>query len=748
MPRLHFDQFGGTVPRLNAKKLPLTAAQTAANVDLTANRLDTINEPLDTVTLGAADRDSVYLWRRNSTTGWLQWSDDVDVVEGPVVNDTYDRIYYTGDSTGSGKPRVRAWDTTDQTKDIEIIAPTVTPTVAVVDEFGFGDIKFQIYNVTDDNMDISLTTVPEQNITEVVRNRNWTITYDVNLEEDAGDEYRVQTMVVTTPLGGGATNLWAQNCGYTPSAGNVILVEYTANGNVVALTQSLYWSTWDDSGTTKVRIQVAMQIDEKFLANPRETYLYYCYTFVTSWGEEGPPSPLSEIVIRRPGQHVDLSVLQTTDTATRGITHKNIYRTVAGGESDDFRYVTQITLATTTYVDTTADADTGETLETATGPNSSLTGLQVMAGGFLAAFKDNEVHFSEPNLPYAWPSKYVITFEYDVVGLAVSANDLVVMTTGTPYLITGTHPERLAKTQIMTNQSCVAKRGICQRGYAVLYPSPDGMVEVRGANTRIVTAPYYTKDEWSALTPASMIAQVYDERLHMFFTSYQVIIDLSTETQAVTTYAYSSGESMVQGLYTDIRTDTMYMIEGSKLYTWDGGATVKRLTWKSRQFQFPSPQSFACARLFADAYADPIAVTGTLTPDATGDFTYDGEHNDENSYVNGVYYLWWDDATKWYITTAKGTLGTRYWSRTDTDIEGDYANGGTATGTATVARQGVRLALYANGTEVVGVDVASNAIVRLPKVRRENVWALEVKANTGIDEFTVAASVAEMTGKR
>jgi len=274
------------------------------------------------------------------------------------------------------------------------------------------------------------------------------------------------------------------------------------------------------------------------------------------------------------------------------------------------------------------------------------------------------------------------------------------------------------------------------------------MVEVRGANTHIVTAPYFTKDEWTALTPTGMIATVYDERLYMFFAANQVIMDLTSDLQAVTNYAYGPSESVVQGLYNDIQTDTMYLIQGSKLYTWDAGSGVKRMTWKSRQFQFPSPQSFACARVVADAYADPIAVTGTLTPDVTGDWTYDSEYNGENSYVKSTYYLWWDNSTKWYISTAKGTAGTAYWSRTSTNIEGTYTNGGTATGTATVARQGVRLALYANGTEVVGVDVTSGEIMRLPKVRRENVWAAEVKANTGVDEITIAESVAEMTGKR
>ena len=37
-----------------------------------------------------------------STDYWLAWPDDVDVVKGPIAGDASFKLYYTGDSTGTG----------------------------------------------------------------------------------------------------------------------------------------------------------------------------------------------------------------------------------------------------------------------------------------------------------------------------------------------------------------------------------------------------------------------------------------------------------------------------------------------------------------------------------------------------------------------------------------------------------------------------------------------------------------------
>ena len=83
-------------------------------------------------------------------------------------------------------------------------------------------------------------------------------------------------------------------------------------------------------------------------------------------------------------------------------------------------------------------------------------------------------------------------------------------------------------------------------------------------------------------------------------------------------------------------------------------------------------------------------VTGTLSPDATGDYFYDGIFNGKPSHkrtVGDTYYLYWfsTPVNGWAISTAKSTAAPwNGWYRSDPNIEGDYLPVGPAQGTATV----------------------------------------------------------------
>jgi len=79
-------------------------------------------------------------------------------------------------------------------------------------------------------------------------------------------------------------------------------------------------------------------------------------------------------------------------------------------------------------------------------------------------------------------------------------------------------------------------------------------------------------------------------------------------------------------------------------------------------------------------------VSGTLTPDATGNYACAGTYNGKCYYsrADSAYYIWWDEANgQFVISVVLGTVGTAYWTKADT-ILGVYSPQGTATGDATV----------------------------------------------------------------
>jgi hypothetical protein len=79
-------------------------------------------------------------------------------------------------------------------------------------------------------------------------------------------------------------------------------------------------------------------------------------------------------------------------------------------------------------------------------------------------------------------------------------------------------------------------------------------------------------------------------------------------------------------------------------------------------------------------------VTGTLSPDETGNFVQEGTYGGQNYYrhLTKDWYLWWNELGAWMISHVMGEAGTSYWYRESETIEGEYTPQGSATGVATV----------------------------------------------------------------
>lgn len=102
------DQFGGTAPKLNARRLPPNMAQVAENVDLDSGILAPIKELASatlTVSSGtvSASTKTIYKYRDNL---WIVDDEDVNFVRSPIAEDPHNRIYATGLGGSSGFPRM------------------------------------------------------------------------------------------------------------------------------------------------------------------------------------------------------------------------------------------------------------------------------------------------------------------------------------------------------------------------------------------------------------------------------------------------------------------------------------------------------------------------------------------------------------------------------------------------------------------------------------------------------------------
>jgi hypothetical protein len=329
----------------------------------------------------------------------------------------------------------------------------------------------------------------------------------------------------------------------------------------------------------------------------------YVYTYVTALGEEGTPSPISNAVDVKFGQTVNLSGMSVAPSGNYNITSKRIYRSVTGTKGTDYLFVAEIGVATQTYVDSVLAANLGEVCPSKTWepPPEGLQGLTMMANGIMAGFVGRDVYFSEPYKPHAWPVQYVQSVDYPVVAIGAFGASLAVGTTGNPYVINGVDPMQMTVVKVETPQSCVSKRSLVAMNGGVMYASPDGIVLINGSGIQLVTQQIMTKDDWQTYKPTSITASQLDGRYYAFYdngtTQGGFVLDLTGEGAT-----FWLTDQYCTAAYSDIRSDSLYLAQGSAIKKWDYGSTPLTYKWKSKIFVTPQPINMMTAQVFATAY--------------------------------------------------------------------------------------------------------------------------------------------------
>lgn len=340
----------------------------------------------------------------------------------------------------------------------------------------------------------------------------------------------------------------------------------------------------------------------------------YVYTFVTDYGEESEPCPLSNSVNWQPGMSVVLSGF-VNPPAGRNITKQRIYRfqqTITTGS--DLFFIAERAASNANFTDTVGINDFGELLPSRdwNQPPSGLSGLIPLPNGMMAGFVGKDLYFCEPYRPHAWPEKYVLTMDYPIVALGAYGSTVLVTTTGTPVIVSGVSPESMVQEKTETNLPCINSRGLVDLGYAVAYPSHDGLVVAsQSAAPRVVTDALMTRPVWQKISPATFVSGQYAGR---YFASFEYIEANGEPFKGTFMFDLTGnmpfilrGSAKADAMFYDLPSGNLYMLVGTEIFEWDAlGEVNEIMTWESKQFILPAPASFGCIL---------IEGRGDLTPE-------------------------------------------------------------------------------------------------------------------------------------
>lgn len=560
--------FSGLVPRLAKQLLAGNQAQVATNCKLTSGDLRPRSGPL-LKEAPVIDNDiaSMFLMEKDGVEKWLVWDRDVNVARSPVAGNTTRRFYYTGD----GEPRTSDFDTATAGVGpypagcfvLGVTPPLTKPTVSPSGGTGATVSRAYVYTYVTPWGEESAPS-PASTVTSGKVDATWALS----------------AMDVAPPNTGTVSNAAKD----TPSAGYVTITVNTVVGlrAYEEVTFASIGGMTDLNGTFPI---YSVGTGELVI----ELATTQTYTSGGTWARKAPHNTASMT--------------------------KRIYRTVTGTSATDYQYVATISVATTTYNDTILDAALGEVLASTDWlmPPANMRGIVIMANGIAAGFYGNEVAFSEPFRPYAWPSAYRQSYDQDIVAIGINGTTLVGMTKGNPFTITGVEPLTMGggMENLGVAWPCMSKRSAVNFGFGVGYAAPQGLIII-GPASDIVTKDLFTQAEWSDLHPETFIATSADNRYYCGYEAdnsfLMFVLDKSEPA------SFIKVNQKITAIWADPWTGKLYIAADKKIYQWEGDIGTKlTYEWKSKQFIAAPPVNYGAAKVDADFSISEAESESALT---------------------------------------------------------------------------------------------------------------------------------------
>lgn len=334
----------------------------------------------------------------------------------------------------------------------------------------------------------------------------------------------------------------------------------------------------------------------------------YVYTWVTDFGEESEPNVASDALEWQDGITVTLSGF-AMHAGGRNVTKQRIYRSQTGQLGTQLYFIAERADTASDYVDTVPVDGFAEPLPSVdwNPPPDTLTGLVSMANGMMAAFDGRKVYFCEPWRPHAWPEKYILTTDANIVGLAAIDTTLFILTETNPHYAQGATPDTMQMVKWSKPLPCINARGIVNLGNKIAYPSNDGLaVALPGASFGLASAALFDRDGWRRYDPATIIAGEHGGRYVAFYdttTDDGVILAGSMIISLDGDPFLSRSTEQVSAVYSEPKGGGLYYIpKGTDdiMRFDDPDGAMQSLYWRSKPFKLPYPENFGVVQVDTD----------------------------------------------------------------------------------------------------------------------------------------------------
>lgn len=563
--------FKGIRPKIAPQLLGLAEAQDAKDCNLKYGDLRPFLGPDPVISL---TDDLTYLTLyRYLGSHWFAWQSDVDIVSGPIANDT-NRRYYTGDgipkktnqaeaTTGSGDKPINFYP-------LGVPVPTDALTATATDSGGSGDDRDAVYVWTirtawgEEGKPSAASNIVTARSGETVNLTGMTIKWQ------AGKEYSLTDWVVPTTL--------ADHVYKCVQAGISGAVEPT-------------WGTTVDGDTTDGTVKWRCYKKDILFTGYAEKRIYRSITGDTSSG------------------YYRIATIPMTEESY----------------SDSVSDATAVLGAQLTTSDHDPPPD----------DLIGLFSMGSYLVGWRSASK--ELCFSKPNYPYAWPEAYRRNMDSTIVAAGGVGTTIIVATEENPAVLVGSAPATMAQKRLAEARPCLSKRGFVMFPQGAVWPVAQGLYFTDGVTGKIFTEKSINRAEWEAYHPDTMQAMEFDGAYLAFYkygsAEGAILIDLVDGVlmplSLYTTAAFVDQQE--QKLYYVKKTVVAEGPDTNQVMEWEGDETQNfaSFAWESKDFIEAKRARLCCGRVefepgdLTDYWETVIAYQETLRANTEKIAAYD-----------------------------------------------------------------------------------------------------------------------------
>tara|TARA_R100000231_G_scaffold47840_1_gene40942 strand:- start:16587 stop:18959 length:2373 start_codon:yes stop_codon:yes gene_type:complete len=666
MASVKLIKFLGEAPKISSELLPDGAGQTAFNVKLYSGDLLPYRTPVvvDSTERTVAVKTLHALRNPDNSLAWLSFTNDVDIATATSSEDEEQRFYFTGD----GVPKVSNYELATNGSEpypvnngyyeLGLPLPDTEPTgaatsftvvsathyerdsgntatfygssahnlrtgnIVTIRDFASSD-EAKSFNGTN----VEITVISDNNFQYFSPGDQVAKTANTSGRADLAGNTQIRTYIFTwfTPWGEESIpslpsnesyvkegqTLTVSNLPTTPPTGQNFIRGINLYRSVVSASVTDYFklaTLWYPTATAKVKR--ASNVSTVTLAHPHnlikgDRFKISGITGQTTFNTTGEvASVVDEYAFTFAQTAIDVGeTAETTGTLFHDVSELSTSTARYWGDGGNYNFTDDFLVSGLSTIVPSEEYDP---------PPTNMKGLKAAHNNILVGFFDNQLCFSFPDKPHAWPEKYRLTFESDIVSIQPVAGYIIVLTKEYPYSVSGNDPATMVSARIDTLYPCVSKRSVVNMGYGVVWATWGGLaVFSPSTGIDLITKFVHDWDTWGdTLDPTTLIGHYYNGK---YFGSHSQRSFIFERDDKIGGY-FVNIQYLFDAAWSDPETGTMFYTQGTSgdILEWDNEDQIlSPLEWKSKTIVTKDYLNLGAARVIAD-YQTPDAEAANI----------------------------------------------------------------------------------------------------------------------------------------